>query len=94
MAKDLGIVCGLNAHLDATATIVLVNGRELERKTRRRAELVDTRSLHAKKVRHERVGRNVNPADMMTKPLPGPKIKQLLKIMDYEFVDHYIAQDW
>ena len=29
VAKDLGIVCGLNLHLDATATTCLVNRRGL-----------------------------------------------------------------
>ena len=29
MVKDLGIVCGLNLHLDATATMCLVNSRGL-----------------------------------------------------------------
>ena len=53
MAKDLGNVCGLNQHLDATATMCLVNRRGT---TRRLAELVDTRSLKVKNVRHEEGG--------------------------------------
>ena len=35
-----------------------------------------------------KVGTNVNPADLMTKPLPGPKIEQLKTIMGFEFVEH------
>ena len=34
----------------------------------------------------KKVGTNVSPADLMTKPLSGPKIDQLMKIMGYEFV--------
>ena len=28
----------------------------------------------------------MNPADLMTKPLPKPKIEQLMSLMGYEFV--------
>ena len=28
----------------------------------------------------------MNPADLMTKPLQGPNIEQLMRIMGYEFV--------
>ena len=49
VAKDLGIVCGLDPHLDATATMCLVNRKGLGKaKTRRHAELGDTRSLQLK----------------------------------------------
>ena len=34
----------------------------------------------------KKVGTNVNPADMMTKPLAKPKIEQLMGIMGYEFI--------
>ena len=30
---------------------------------------------------------NMNPADLMTKPLAKPKIEQLMGIMGYEFVE-------
>ena len=33
------------------------------------------------------VGTSVNPADLMTKPLPKPKIEQLMNLMGYEFIE-------
>ena len=54
VAKDLGMVCGLSLHLGVTATMCLVNRRGAgQGKTRRHAELVDTRSLQVKMVCHE-----------------------------------------
>ena len=55
VAKDLGIVC-------ARSTAGTGHG-----KVRRHAELVDTRSLQVKKIRHEE-GTNAKPAGLMTKP--------------------------
>ena len=34
----------------------------------------------------KKVGTNVNPAYLMTKPLAKPKIEQLMSIMGYEFL--------
>ena len=34
----------------------------------------------------------MNPADLMTKPLPRPKIEQLMKLMGYQFVEQYLEQ--
>ena len=34
----------------------------------------------------KKVGTSVNPADLMTKPLPKPKIEQPMNLMGYEFV--------
>ena len=34
----------------------------------------------------KKVGTNVNPADLMTKPRAKPKIEQLMSIMGYEFL--------
>ena len=61
-------------------------------KTRRRAELVDTRGLQVKKVRHEEGGTTANPADLMivTKPLPEPKVVQLMTIMGHKFVGQHL----
>ena len=80
VSKDLGCVCGLNLHLDATATMCLVNRRGLGK-----AKHVDMHNLwiqEASKLKRfdtKKVGTNVNPADLMTKP--GPKIVQPVKIM-------------
>ena len=40
----------------------------------------------------KKVGTNVNPADLMTKPLPRPKIEQLMKLMGYRFVEQYLER--
>ena len=46
LAKDLEIVCKLNVHLDASATMCLVNPREIgQGETRERATPVDTRGV-------------------------------------------------
>ena len=34
----------------------------------------------------KKVGTNVNQADLMTKPLPKPKVEQLMNLMGYEFM--------
>ena len=55
-------------------------------KTRRHAELVDTGSLRVNEgFVTKKVATNVKPADLMTKPLLGPEIVQLMKIMGFEF---------
>ena len=71
VAKDLGISCGLNLHLDASATMCLVN-----RRGPGKAKHVDMQHLCT----------NVNPADLMTKPLPRAKIEQLMSLMGYDFM--------
>ena len=50
-------------------------------KARRYAEPVDTGGRFVTK----KVDTNVNPADLMTKPLAKPKVEQLMSIM-YEFL--------
>ena len=52
VAKDLGISCGLNLHLDSSATMCLVKRRGLG-KARRYAESVDTGGFQIRPVRHE-----------------------------------------
>ena len=81
MAKDLGISCGLNLHLDASATMCLVNRRGLGK-----AKHVDMQNKWIQEASKSgrfntrKVGTNVNPADLMTKPLAKPKIEQLVGI--------------
>ena len=88
VAKDLGMSCGLNLHLDASATMYLVNRRGLGK-----AKHVDTQNLWIQEASKSgrfatrNVGTNVNPADMMTKPLAKSKIEQLMGIMGYEFME-------
>ena len=57
--------------------------------TRRHAEPVDTGGIQVT----EKVGTNVNPADLMTKPLPGAKIELLMKIMGCEFVEQHLERE-
>ena len=87
VAKDLGISCGLHVHLDASATVCLVN-----RTGRGKAKHVDMQNLWIQEASKsgrfvtKKVGTSVNPADLMTKPLPKPKIEQLMNLMGYEFM--------
>ena len=87
VAKDLGISCGLNLHLETPATVCLVNRGGLGK-----AKHVDMQNLWIQEASKsgrfvtKKVGTNVNPADLMTKPLPKPKVEQLMNLMGYEFV--------
>ena len=54
---------------------------------RRHAESVDTGGIQVRQGSStKKVGTSVNPADLMTKPLPKLKIEQLMSLMGYEFV--------
>ena len=82
MAKDMGIKCWLNLHLDAATTLRLVNRLGLGQ-----AKDVDMPNLWIQDVPKsgkfvtKNVRGQVNPADLMTKPLPRPQIEQLMKLM-------------
>ena len=82
VAKDLGISRGLNLPLNASATMYLVNRTDLGK-----AKHVDMQNLWRQEASKSgrfttrKVGTNVNPADLMTKPLAKPKIEQLMGIM-------------
>ena len=66
VAKDLGTVCGLNLHLDATATMCLVNRRGTgQSEARRHAQSVDTGGFqilpaHDEESRHEHESRRLD----------------------------------
>ena len=85
--RILGILFGLNLHLNASATMFLVNRRGLGK-----AKHVDMQNLWIQEASKsgrfitKKVGTNVNPADLMTKPPPRPKIEQLMSLMGYEFM--------
>ena len=87
MARDLGISCRLNLHLDASATMCLVNRRGLGK-----AKHVDMQNLWIQEASMsgrfttKKVDTSVNPADLMTKPIPRARIEQLTSLMGYEFV--------
>ena len=87
--KDMGISCGPNLHLDASATMCLVNRRCLGK-----ARHVGMQNLwiheasKSGRFTTRKVGTNMNPSDLMTKPLAKPKIEQLMGIMGYEFVEY------
>ena len=87
MAKDLERSCGLNLHLDASATMCLVNRRGLGK-----AKHVDMQNLSIQEASKsgkfvtKKVGTSVNRADLLTKPLPTPNIEQLMNLMGYEFM--------
>ena len=80
LTKDLGIVCGLNLHLDASATTCLVNRRGLGKA--KHVDMQNSWIQEASKPKRfvtKNVGTSVNPADFMTKPMSRPKIEQLMK---------------
>ena len=87
VAKDMGISCEMNLHLDASATMCLVSWRGLGK-----AKHVDMQNLWIQEASKagrfvaKKVGTNANPADLMTKPLAKPRIEQLMSIMGYEFL--------
>ena len=93
VAKDLGKTCRLNLHLDASATSRLVNRRGLGK-----AKHVDMQSLwiqeasKSNRLATKKIGTNVNPADLMTKPQTKQKIEQLMSIMGYEFLENDKSQ--
>ena len=87
VVKDLEISCGLNLHLGASATICLVNRRELGK-----TKHVDMQNLWIQEASKsgrfvtKKVGTGVTPADLQTKPLPKPKIEHLMNFMGSEFM--------
>ena len=89
VAKDLGISCRLNLHLDALATMCLVNRRGLGK-----AKHVDKQNLWIQEASKsgwfttKKVDTSVNPADLMTKPVSKARIEQLMSLVGYEFVDN------
>ena len=54
--------------------------------TRRHAEPVDTGGIQVGQVRQEESRYERESADLMTKPLPGPKIEQLMRTSGYKFM--------
>ena len=93
LAKDLGIVCKLNLHLDASATMCLVNRRVLGKS--KHVSVPHTwipEASKSEKFVTKKVGAHVNSADLMTKPLPSSRIEQLLNLMSYRFVELYRGQ--
>ena len=82
-----GISCRLNLHLDASATMCLVNRRGLGK-----AKHVDMQNLWIQEASKsdqfatKKVDMSVNPGDLMTKPIPKARIEQLASLMVYEFV--------
>ena len=87
VASYLGISRRPNLHLDASATMCLVNRRGLGK-----AKHVDMQSLWMQEASKsgrfatKKVDTSVNPADLMTKPIPKGRIEQLMSFMGYEFV--------
>ena len=78
------VTCGLNLHLDASATMCLVSCRGLGK-----AEHVDMQNLWIQESGRfvtKKVGTNVYPADLMTKPLARSKAEQHVSLMGYEFM--------
>ena len=105
VAKDLGIECWFTQHLDASATMGLVNRRGLGR-----AKDVDMQYLWIQEASKsgrlvtKKLYTNVNPADLMsivsksgrlvTKKLyTNVNPADLMSIVGYEFVEHRLKRD-
>ena len=68
VAKDLGISCRLNLHLDASATMCLVNRRGLARRSMLTCKnLWIQEASKSGRFTTKKVDTSVNPADLMTK---------------------------
>ena len=86
-ASYLGISCRLNLHVDASATMCLVNRRGLGK-----AKHVDMQNVWIQEgsklgwFATKKVDTSVNRADLMTKPIPKARIGQLMSLMGHEFV--------
>ena len=57
--------------------------------TRRHAKTVDTGASKSKRFATKKVGTNVNPAELMTKPMPRLGIEQLMNTIGYEFIGQH-----
>ena len=87
LAKDLEIECKLNLHLDASATMCLVNRRELGKAKHVNVQHLWTQEASkSEKLVTKKPGTHVNPADLMTKPLLEPTMELRLRLMGYKFV--------
>ena len=92
----MGISCGLNLHLDASATVCMVSRRGLGK-----GKHVDMQNMWiqgaSKSGRFvtQKVGTSVNPADLMTKPLLKPRIEQLMNhgIVEKELMNGRVARE-
>ena len=86
MAKDVAL-SRPSLHLDAASTLCLVNRRRLGK-----AKHVDMQNLwtheasKSGKFVTRKEGSQVNLAELMTKPPPGPQIEQLTKAMGNRFI--------
>ena len=89
LATDLGISCGLNLHLDCLSDDVLGQPQRTgaKRSTSTCRICGYKRLLGSGRFTTRKVGTSVNPANLMTKPLPKRKIEQLMNLMSYEFME-------
>ena len=85
-ARELGTSCRLHLHLDASATMCLVNRRRLGK-----AKHVDMRNLWIQEASNpgrfatKKFDMSVNPADL----IPKARIEQLMSLMGYEFRERH-----
>ena len=87
VARDLGISFRPNLHLDASATMCLGQTR-MDWAKRSMSDRRDIRIQEASMsglFATKKVDTIVNPADLMTKPIPKASIGQLMNLMSHEF---------
>ena len=94
MARDLCIAPWVEPTLGCHSDDVLGQPqRAVQGKTRRHAELVDTRSLQAKDVCHDEGGYELEPCRLDDETTTGTKIVQFTKIMGFGFVGQSSRQE-
>ena len=89
LAKDLVIVCTLNLHLDASATMCLVNRRRFGKAKHVSVQHLWTQEA-SKSVRHQESGHACEPR--VDDETVASKFEQLMKLMGYRCVERCAVQ--
>ena len=88
LAKDMGHASGVHLYLDSSAALSLTDRRGLGK-----AKHIDLQHLWLQdavkegRIHTHKVPTEINPADLMTKPLAADRIEKLMKLMGFHFRD-------
>ena len=86
VAKELGHIVWAEPTLGRLGNDGLGQSQRAgQSEARRHAESVDTGAIQVRQVRHEE-GRHEREPSRLTKPLPKPRVEQLMSLMGYDFV--------
>ena len=84
---DLGSKPQVHLHLDASAALSLLDRRGLGKaKHIEMQHLWLQEAVKAGRVQTHKVASEINPADLLTKPLPGDKVEELLNLMQFKYL--------